>query len=584
MHTTSQPTLFPAEQKPQEETPQWFVMRDLKRANAKLPAYKQLAEAHIEVFTPMRWRIATCRGAQIREEKPFVRDLLFAHATRSILDPIVERTPTLQYRYVRGAYCQPMVVKDKDMQRFIGAVEASDTPRFYLPGELSAAQCGQMIRIIGGPLNGYEGRLLSIRGSKTKRLLIELPGILSVGVEVEPEYIQLIKDNKQKYNQIQNKKKPDYNMEYKRNIIITGGAGFIGSHVVRLFVNKYPDYHIINVDKLTYAGNLANLKDIENKPNYSFVKADICDFETICQLMEKFHVDGIIHLAAESHVDRSIKDPFTFARTNVMGTLSLLQAAKLYWEAQPERYEGKRFYHISTDEVYGALELTHPEGIKSEHSAHRVYGDDFFEETTKYNPHSPYSASKASSDHFVRAFHDTYGMPTVVTNCSNNYGPYQFPEKLIPLFINNIRHKKPLPVYGKGENVRDWLYVEDHARAIDLIFHKGRIADTYNIGGFNEWKNIDIIKVIIKTVDRLLGNPESHSLDLITYVTDRKGHDMRYAIDSSKLHTELGWEPSLQFEEGIEKTVQWYLDNQEWMDNVTSGDYQKYYEEMYKGR
>ena len=584
MHTTSQPTLFPAEQKPQEETPQWFVMRDLKRANAKLPAYKQLAEAHIEVFTPMRWRIATRRGAQIREEKPFVRDLLFAHATRSILDPIVERTPTLQYRYVRGAYCQPMVVKDKDMQRFIGAVEASDTPRFYLPGELSAAQCGQMIRIIGGPLNGYEGRLLSIRGSKTKRLLIELPGILSVGVEVEPEYIQLIKDNKQKYNQIQNKKKPDYNMEYKRNIIITGGAGFIGSHVVRLFVNKYPDYHIINVDKLTYAGNLANLKDIENKPNYSFVKADICDFETICQLMEKFHVDGIIHLAAESHVDRSIKDPFTFARTNVMGTLSLLQAAKLYWEAQPERYEGKRFYHISTDEVYGALELTHPEGIKSEHSAHRVYGDDFFEETTKYNPHSPYSASKASSDHFVRAFHDTYGMPTIVTNCSNNYGPYQFPEKLIPLFINNIRHKKPLPVYGKGENVRDWLYVEDHARAIDLIFHKGRIADTYNIGGFNEWKNIDIIKVIIKTVDRLLGNPEGHSLDLITYVTDRKGHDMRYAIDSSKLHTELGWEPSLQFEEGIEKTVQWYLDNQEWMDNVTSGDYQKYYEEMYKGR
>ena len=584
MHTTSQPTLFPAEQKPQEETPQWFVMRDLKRANAKLPAYKQLAEAHIEVFTPMRWRIATCRGAQIREEKPFVRDLLFAHATRSILDPIVERTPTLQYRYVRGAYCQPMVVKDKDMQRFIGAVEASDTPRFYLPGELSAAQCGQMIRIIGGPLNGYEGRLLSIRGSKTKRLLIELPGILSVGVEVEPEYIQLIKDNKQKYNQIQNKKKPDYNMEYKRNIIITGGAGFIGSHVVRLFVNKYPDYHIINVDKLTYAGNLANLKDIENKPNYTFVKADICDFETICQLMEKFHVDGIIHLAAESHVDRSIKDPFTFAKTNVMGTLSLLQAAKLYWEAQPEGYEGKRFYHISTDEVYGALELTHPEGIKSEHSAHRVYGDDFFEETTKYNPHSPYSASKASSDHFVRAFHDTYGMPTVVTNCSNNYGPYQFPEKLIPLFINNIRHKKPLPVYGKGENVRDWLYVEDHARAIDLIFHKGRIADTYNIGGFNEWKNIDIIKVIIKTVDRLLGNPESHSLDLITYVTDRKGHDMRYAIDSSKLHTELGWEPSLQFEEGIEKTVQWYLDNQEWMDNVTSGDYQKYYEEMYKGR
>ena len=354
--------------------------------------------------------------------------------------------------------------------------------------------------------------------------------------------------------------------------------------MVRLFVNKYPDYHIINLDKLTYAGNLANLKDIENKQNYTFVKADICDFETICQLMEKFQADGIIHLAAESHVDRSIKDPFTFARTNVMGTLSLLQAAKLYWEAQTEGYEGKRFYHISTDEVYGALELTHPEGIKSGHSAHRVYGDDFFHETTKYNPHSPYSASKASSDHFVRAFHDTYGMPTIVTNCSNNYGPYQFPEKLIPLFINNIRHRKALPVYGKGENVRDWLYVEDHARAIDLIFHKGQVADTYNIGGFNEWKNIDIIKVIIKTVDRLLGNPEGYSSDLITYVTDRKGHDMRYAIDSSKLHRELGWEPSLQFEEGIEKTVQWYLENPEWMNNVTSGDYQRYYDEMYKGR
>lgn len=373
-------------------------------------------------------------------------------------------------------------------------------------------------------------------------------------------------------------------MPYKRHILITGGAGFIGSHVVRLFTNKYDDYQIINLDKLTYAGNLANLKDIENKPNYTFVKADICDFETICRLMEEFQVDGIIHLAAESHVDRSIKDPFTFARTNVMGTLSLLQAAKLYWESKKEGYEGKRFYHISTDEVYGALELTHPEGVKSAHSTHPVYGDDFFHESTKYAPHSPYSASKASSDHFVRAFHDTYGMPTLVTNCSNNYGPYQFPEKLIPLFINNIRHRKPLPVYGKGENVRDWLYVEDHARAIDLIFHQGRIADTYNIGGFNEWKNIDLIKVIIKTVDRLLGHPEGYSSDLITYVTDRKGHDMRYAIDSSKLHEELGWEPSLQFEEGIEKTVRWYLDNQEWMDNVTSGDYQKYYEEMYLGR
>ena len=393
----------------------------------------------------------------------------------------------------------------------------------------------------------------------------------------------------------------------KRNIIITGGAGFIGSHVVRLFVNKYPEYNIINLDKLTYAGNLANLKDIENKPNYKFVKMDICDFEAFYQLMQDEKIDGIIHLAAESHVDRSIKDPFTFARTNVMGTLSLLQAAKLYWESQPTPYvvehemaDGSklkahcRFYHISTDEVYGALEMNHPEGIPAPHqttaSAHRsglnaqgslAYGDEFFYETTKYNPHSPYSAAKASSDHFVRAYHDTYGMPTIVTNCSNNYGPYQFPEKLIPFFINNIRHRKPLPVYGKGENLRDWLYVEDHARAIDIIFHNGKIAETYNIGGFNEWKNIDLIKVMIKTVDRVLGNPEGHSLDLITYVTDRLGHDARYAIDSTKLQKELGWEPSLQFEEGIERTVRWYLDNQEWMDNVTSGDYQKYYEEMY---
>ena len=377
-------------------------------------------------------------------------------------------------------------------------------------------------------------------------------------------------------------------MTFKRNIIITGGAGFIGSHVVRLFVNKYPDYHIINLDKLTYSGNIANRKDVEDKPNYTFVKADICDFDKIQELMQQYHVDGIIHLAAESHVDRSIKDPFTFARTNVMGTLSLLQAAKLYWEVQPEGYTNKRFYHISTDEVYGALELTDPDGIESPFTTaassehHHAYGREFFVETTKYNPHSPYSASKASSDHFVRAFHDTYGMPTIVTNCSNNYGPYQFPEKLIPLFINNIRHRKPLPVYGKGENVRDWLYVEDHARAIDLIFHKGKIAETYNIGGFNEWKNIDIIKVVIKTVDRLLGNPEGYSLDLITYVTDRKGHDMRYAIDSRKLQQELGWEPSLQFEEGIEKTVRWYLNNQEWMDNVTSGDYQQYYKLMYQ--
>ena len=373
--------------------------------------------------------------------------------------------------------------------------------------------------------------------------------------------------------------------------MITGGAGFIGSHVVRLFVNKYPEYRIVNLDKLTYAGNLANLKDIEGKPNYSFVKADICDFEKMREVLREYGIDGIIHLAAESHVDRSIKDPFTFARTNVLGTLSLLQAAKEYWESLPEGYEGKRFYHISTDEVYGALELTDPEGVEPPFSTtasskehHLAYGKAFFYEDTKYNPHSPYSASKASSDHFVRAFHDTYGMPTVVTNCSNNYGPYQFPEKLIPLFINNIRHGKPLPVYGKGENVRDWLYVEDHARAIDLIFHEGKIADTYNIGGFNEWKNIDLIKVLIKTVDRLLGNPEGHSLGLITYVTDRKGHDMRYAIDSTKLQKELGWEPSLQFEEGIEKTAKWYLENQEWMDNVTSGDYLRYYEDMYKGR
>ena len=379
-------------------------------------------------------------------------------------------------------------------------------------------------------------------------------------------------------------------MEFKRNIIITGGAGFIGSHVVRLFVNKYPEYRIINLDKLTYAGNLANLKDVEGKENYTFVKADICDYETVKALIGKYNVDGIIHLAAESHVDRSIKDPFTFAHTNVIGTLTLLQAAKEYWESKLEGYEGKRFYHISTDEVYGALELTNPEGIESPFTTkassehHHTYGTEFFTEETKYNPHSPYSASKASSDHFVRAFHDTYGMPTIVTNCSNNYGPYQFPEKLIPLFINNIRHRKPLPVYGKGENGRDWLYVEDHARAIDLIFHKGKIADTYNIGGFNEWKNIDIIKVVIKTVDRLLGRKEGEDMGLITYVTDRKGHDMRYAIDSRKLQRELGWEPSLQFEEGIEKTVRWYLDNQAWMDNVTSGDYQKYYDEMYKGR
>ena len=348
----------------------------------------------------------------------------------------------------------------------------------------------------------------------------------------------------------------------KRNILITGGAGFIGSHVVRLFVQRYPDYRIVNLDLLTYAGNLANLKDVEDAPNYTFVRADICDYERMVEIFREYEIDGVIHLAAESHVDRSIKDPFTFARTNIMGTLSLLQAARVCWDGN---YEGKRFYHISTDEVYGALD----------------FDDTLFTEQTKYNPHSPYSAAKASSDHFVRAYHDTYGLPTIVTNCSNNYGPYQFPEKLIPLFINNIRKGKSLPVYGKGENVRDWLYVEDHARAIDLIFHEGKVAETYNIGGFNEWRNIDLIKVLIKTVDRLLGNPEGHSFGLITYVTDRLGHDARYAIDSNKLQRELGWEPSLQFEEGVEKTVKWYLENEAWLDNITSGAYERYYEEQY---
>lgn len=367
-----------------------------------------------------------------------------------------------------------------------------------------------------------------------------------------------------------------------KNILITGGAGFIGSHVVRLFVNKYPNYNIINLDKLTYAGNLANLKDIEKAANYTFIKEDICNFDKILEIFRQYKINGVIHLAAESHVDRSIKDPFTFAKTNVMGTLSLLQAAKTYWlesscNAASGNGGGKSFcreerdnlfYHISTDEVYGALELD----------------GGFFTEETKYDPHSPYSASKASSDHFVRAFADTYKMNTIVTNCSNNYGPYQFPEKLIPLFINNITNNKPLPVYGKGENIRDWLYVEDHARAIDVIFHKGKFGQTYNIGGFNEWKNIDLIKVMIKAVDKILGRPIGSSEKLITYVTDRAGHDLRYAIDSTKLKNELAWEPSLQFEQGIEKTVKWYLENKEWMDNVTSGEYESYYKKMYENR
>lgn len=347
-----------------------------------------------------------------------------------------------------------------------------------------------------------------------------------------------------------------------KNILITGGAGFIGSHVVRLFCTNYPDYRIVNLDKLTYAGNLENLSDIEHLPNYTFVKADICDFEAMQKIFSDYQIDSVIHLAAESHVDRSIVDPFGFAQTNVMGTLSLLQAARLYWG---DEMGGKLFYHVSTDEVYGSLH--NPK--------------EFFLETTSYNPKSPYSASKASSDHFVRAFNNTYQLPVVISNCSNNYGPNQFPEKLIPLFINNIRHRKPLPVYGKGENVRDWLYVVDHARAIDTIFHKGRVGDTYNIGGFNEWKNIDLIKVMIKSADRLFGNSEGASLDLITYVQDRAGHDLRYAIDSTKLHQELGWEPSLQFEEGIELTIKWYLENSQWLDNVTSGAYERYYTQMY---
>lgn len=346
-----------------------------------------------------------------------------------------------------------------------------------------------------------------------------------------------------------------------KKILITGGAGFIGSHVVRLFATKYPDYQIYNLDKLTYAGNLENLSDIDKNSNYHFVKGDIVDAAFINHLFETERFDGVVHLAAESHVDRSITNPMEFIFTNVVGTVNLLNAAKNIWK---DNYEGKRFYHISTDEVYGALGDTGS-----------------FKETTPYSPHSPYSASKASSDHFVRAYHDTYGLPTVISNCSNNYGPNQFPEKLIPLFINNIKHNKSLPVYGKGINVRDWLYVEDHARAIDLIFHKGATGSTYNIGGNNEWKNIDLIKKLIEILDRKLGRPEGTSLQLITYVTDRAGHDLRYAIDATKLRTELGWEPTIKFAEGFEQTVDWYLANEKWLENVTSGSYQDYYRKMY---
>jgi dTDP-glucose 4,6-dehydratase len=349
-----------------------------------------------------------------------------------------------------------------------------------------------------------------------------------------------------------------------KTILITGGAGFIGSHVVRLFVNKYPEYRIVNLDKLTYAGNLANLKDVETLPNYEFIKGDIVDDDFILKLFEEKQFDGVIHLAAESHVDRSISNPTEFVYTNVIGTVNLLNAAKHIWK---DNMDGKKFYHISTDEVYGSLGQ---EGM--------------FTEKTGYDPHSPYSASKASSDHFVRAYHDTFGLPVVVSNSSNNYGSFQFPEKLVPLFIHNIRNKKPLPVYGKGENIRDWLWVEDHASAIDVIFHKGKVGDTYNIGGFNEWKNIDLIRVMCLILDKKLGREPGESEQLITYVKDRAGHDLRYSIDATKLKRELGWKPSLQFEEGIEKTIDWYLANEEWMNNVTSGDYQKYYEEQYVKR
>jgi len=347
----------------------------------------------------------------------------------------------------------------------------------------------------------------------------------------------------------------------RRSLLITGGAGFIGSHLTRLFVTRYPEYSIVNLDKLTYAGNLENLKDIEQAPNYTFVKGDIGDMERVSGLFAQHHFDGVLHCAAESHVDRSINDPLAFVRTNVLGTVSLLQVAKDAWK---DRYEGKLFYHISTDEVYGSL------------------GDrGFFTEETPYDPRSPYSASKASSDHFVSAYHHTYGLPVIISNCSNNYGPYHFPEKLIPLCINNIINNKPLPIYGEGLNVRDWLFVEDHVNAIDLIFHKGTVGETYNIGGHNEWKNIDIIRELCRQMDLRLGRPAGTSEKLITYVKDRQGHDLRYAIDATKLKTTLGWQPSLQFEEGLRKTIEWYLEHTGWLNDVTTGAYMKYYEEQY---
>ena len=363
-------------------------------------------------------------------------------------------------------------------------------------------------------------------------------------------------------------------MTFIRNILITGGAGFIGSHVVRRFVTRYPQYRIVNLDALTYAGNLENLADVEKMPNYVFVKGDICDSALVDRIMNEYGIDSVIHLAAESHVDRSIVDPLSFVRTNVIGTVTLLDAARKYWEGGPDGYEGKLFYHISTDEVYGALEADCPEGRKSDFG-HVAYGTEFFTETTPYSPRSPYSAAKASSNHFVDAYHHTYGMPTVITSCSNNYGPNQFPEKLIPLFINNILNSKPLPVYGKGENVRDWLYVEDHARAIDTVFHGASPGSHYNIGGFNDWKNIDLVHALISIVDRKTGKPDGYSRGLITYVTDRKGHDLRYAIDSRRLQAELGWEPSLRFEEGLERTVDWYLANILWLEHIASGEYRK---------